>query len=203
MRRAYVNLGLFSMLLFMAFPLLARTPDQRKSAQAAPTMGVSVTMADGSSEVIPIQKKMSAVIPTPGAKGVFGVQLEPYMSGGMVAVHVRAVKGDAWADAKGPSIQTARTRGTKMLGTYVIGGTGDSIQLADLAQFGLPSLTLKVVIDNPDQKAGAEDADGCIICTNGLECCWTTFQQRLECFKACGSGVQKTVIQDKLVFKDK
>lgn len=203
MRRAYVILGLFWMLLLVAVPLLASSPDQKATAPAVPTMGVSVVMADGSSEIIPIEKKMSAVIPTPGARGVFGVQLEPYMAGRNVAVHVRAVKGEAWADAKGPSIQAARTRGTKALGTYVIGSTGDSIQLADLARFGLPSITLKVVNTDAGQRTGADDADACIICSNGLECCWTNLQGLLACRRACGGSVYQPEIQDKLNFKNK
>ena len=191
MGRTRVNLVLACAALLLASPLFAGTSKGQRSTQAANTMGISVTMPDGSSETVPVQSKVSSIIPTPGAKGVFGVQLEPYMSGQMVSVRVRAVLGDSWTDAKGPSFQTARNSDTKALGSYVIGATGDSIQLADLAQFGLPAITLKVVTSNLATKTCANGGDPCLLCDNGIVCCWTTLPQKLACIDACNAGLRK------------
>jgi len=189
MKSSRVSLGLFCCLFLLVLPILAASPKQHQAAKANPTVGISVSLPDGSSEVVPVQKKASSIIPTPGVKGVFGVQLQPYMSGQKVAVKISAVTGDSWIASLGPTLQKAHAKATRPLGSYVIGKTGDSIQLADLAEFGLPSLTLKVIkADLSAQSCPGDAADPCILCDNGLICCWTTPAQHAECIAACGGA---------------
>lgn len=178
-------------ILLLTLPLLAAGPKQQQSPKDTATLGISVGLPDGSSEVVPVQKKVSTVIPTPGAKGVFGVQLEPYMSGRSVAVHVKAVTGGEWKESQGPSFQSGRKLKTRKLGSYVIGSEGDIIQLGDLAEFGLPSVTLKVVAATAAEKSCAQGGDPCILCDNGLICCWTNPTQHQECLNACGGGLRE------------
>ncbi|HEY6972591.1 MAG TPA: hypothetical protein VJA94_25500 [Candidatus Angelobacter sp.] len=190
MKSGRVSLGLFCCLFLLVLPILAASPKQQPAAKATPTVGISVSLPDGSSEVVPVQKRASSIIPTPGAKGVFGVQLQPYMSGQKVAVKISAVTGDNWTASLGPTLQKAHAKATRALGSYVIGKTGDSIQLADLAEFGLPSLTLKVVKANLSAKSCSGDADPCLLCDNGDICCWTTVEEHEYCLAACGGGVK-------------
>ena len=191
MKSVRLNLCLVSSLLLLTLPLFAAGPKHQQSVKDVTALGISVGLPDGSSEVVPVKKKVSTVIPTPGAKGVFGVQLEPYMSGRSVAVHVNAVTGREWKESQGPSFQSGHKLKTRMLGSYVIGAEGDSIQLADLAQFGLPSVTLKVVTATAEEKSCAQGGDPCLLCDNGLICCWTNPTQQQECINACGGGLRK------------
>lgn len=169
-----------SMALSLVFVLSAAiavgaAQPKQKPAQSK-SLGVSLALPDGHYVAYPIQppgteeEKLSP-IPISGYNNVAGLRIYPYMTGDQVGVRVTAMLTDKpAADNSGPSTPAVAHR-HQLVGSYVIGKEGDSLQLADLGKFGLPPLAVKVV----KAEFSADPADPCCCTNDGLNCCGRTW----------------------------
>ena len=151
------------------------------------TLGVAVTLPGGTVDRFAIPNdaapKTPSMIPLKGSNGVYGVRVEPYLSDGLVAVRLSAVVGGNTTPAEGSCLQRGGRGKSIVLGSYVIGKKGESLQIADLGKFGLPNLTVSAAaVSVLPVSAG----DPCCTTPDDLICCWSCGGCRTQqCIDAC------------------
>jgi hypothetical protein len=185
--------------LVVSAALAAQTTQPKQQPTETKSLGVSLAMPDGHFVAYPVQpagadeEKLSP-IPITGYNNVAGLRIYPYMAGEQVGVRVTAMLTDKPATpAAGPATPAAG-HAHQLVGSYIIGKEGDSLQLADLGKFGLPPLAVKVV-----RAAFSEDpADPCCCTNDGLNCCGRTWAQMCAiCAGVCPTcGALKKQQQD-------
>lgn len=164
------------------------------------TLGVAVTLPGGVVDRFAIEndasRRIAPMIPLKGSNGVFGVRVEPYLAEGLVAVRLSALVGDNSTQVDGSCLQKAGTLKSVAVGSYVIGKQGDSLQIAELAKFGLPVLTVAAATV---PVLPVSLGDPCCGTSGGLECCWSCsgcktqqclnlcLAQEQECLNACSN----------------
>ena len=151
------------------------------------TAGVTVTLPGGGVDRFAVENasthKLAPMIPLKGTNGVYGVRVEPYISEGLIAVRLSAVLGGNSAQAEGSCLQRSGPVKTVEIGSYLIGNQGDYLQIADLAKFGLPPLTITAATVSI---VPVSSSDPCCFTGGGLECCWSCSGCRTQsCFDAC------------------
>jgi hypothetical protein len=179
----------FTWLLFFCFPLLVNAQPKAPKALSPRTVpAVAISLANGKTFTVPADSsraahRMIAAIPLTGNDNVVGLRVEPYVSGNLVGVHVYALLGAGGSFANATSsCEAVRTWKARSIGSYLIGGTEESLQLADLTRFGLPALRVSVVRTT---YAPATAEDGCCDCS-GTICC----PNPGKCFTDCdGCGM--------------
>jgi hypothetical protein len=178
--------------LLLAIAAGAQT--HKKTSEPARSLGVSLALPDGHFIAYPIQKgtRPENLLPIPlsGYRNVFGIRMYPHMSGDKVAVRIWAmVPKTPVSEASAPPDPTKVPHKHQLIGDYVLGHNGDSMQIADLKKVGLPALTAKVVLAPFSTKS---PSDPCCCTTDGLTCCGPTFA--LMCASCpcpiCGNGVK-------------
>jgi hypothetical protein len=165
-----------SLLLFFAVTAKCAQNDNKPSEPAS-SLGVSLSMPDGHFIAFPIQhgntEEQMTPIPIPGYKDLFGIKMYPYMAGDKVAVRILALVPKKQQSTSSDQIDPAKVpHEHRLVGDYILGKVGDTLQVAEFARFGLPVLTAKVVLapfaaDSPN--------DPCCCTDNGLVCCGRTF----------------------------
>ena len=175
-----------SMLLALAL-LSAANMQASSSNDANTTAGVTVTLPGGAVDRFAVEnatkRKLAPMIPLKGTNGVYGVRIEPYISEGLIAVRLSAILGGNSAEPEGSCLQRSGPTKSVEVGSYVIGKQGDFLQIADLAKFGLPPLTITAANVSV---VPVSNGDPCCFTSDGLECCWTCSGCKTQsCFDAC------------------
>jgi len=167
------------------FSLLSARPISATDTNTTP--GVTVTLPGGTVDRFAVQNasthKLGPMIPLTGVNGVYGVRVEPYISEGLIAVRLSAVMGSSSAQAQGSCLQRSGARKSVEIGSYIIGKEGDFLQIADLAKFGLPPITVTAAMV---QVVPVSSGDPCCFIPEGPECCWSCSGCRTQsCFDQC------------------
>ncbi|HEY6251617.1 MAG TPA: hypothetical protein VI685_16795 [Candidatus Angelobacter sp.] len=175
-----------ALLLTVATVMAAQTA--QTSPQPKRSLGVSLSLPDGYFVGFPIQdgtpEENLVPIPIKGYKNLFGIRMYPHMIGDKVAVKIWAMIPKAeLSTISEPLDPTKVPHEHRLLGDYVVGKQGDSIQIADFAKIGLPTLTAKVVLA-PFSTESPEDPCCCTV--DGLNCCGRTWLQMCtNCASVC------------------
>lgn len=171
---------------------LATAAAAGQTAQTSPepkrSLGVSLSLPDGHFVGFPIQngtpEENLTPIPIKGYKDVLGIRMYPHMSGDKVAVRLWAMIPKTQLSAASEPLDPSKVpHEHRLLGDYVVGKEGDSLQIVDFAKVGLPTLTAKVIMapfstESPD--------DPCCCTTDGLICCGSTFIKMCQtCANVC------------------
>lgn len=158
--------------------------------ETSKTLGVAVMLPSGKVDHIAIRDdqqgavhKIVPMIPIRGANGVYGVRVEPYLSQGQVAVRLTALVGADAVEAQGSCLRKGAAFKTVPIGSYVIGNEGDSLQVAEMGRFGLPTLTFSAATV---PVVPVSSGDPCCFTSDGLECCWSCSGCKTQsCFDQC------------------
>ena len=168
----------FAASLLLSYAVAAKgAQNDNKPSEPARTLGVSLSLPDGHFIAFPIQhgntEEQMDPIPIPGYKDLFGIKMYPYMAGDKVAVRILALVPKKQQPTSLEPIDPAKVpHEHRLVGDYVLGKVGDTVQVAEFARFGLPTLTARVVLA---PFAADSPTDPCCCTDSGLICCGRTF----------------------------